>query len=575
MHNIPLNLIIMFFLVLTLPFISPAAQKARSDAAGGATTFSTIISRANDVDMNIFAVHQTSDGGYISTTSGGDGAIITKTNSGGKKSWERVFGFISTGENIHPFGVSDIQQTSDGGYLFTGSDKYRLWLGRLKADGTTVWEKQLDGDVRSNSMVQNGDGTFLIAFGIWNKGNLFLAKYDANGNTIWKRQLFDNAGTIVSRGHQTIDKLGSTLRMVRYDGGLLIAYNTMDIRTSDHSGFRIVKLDGQGNTLWSKDVGDQIEKGIMPMLHSLTVTSDGGFVLYGNIYSRFLNPKAFVSKYERDGRHQWDSTIIGPIYDGGIVERTAGGFAVCGTYDVSSDSSYIMFNTMDKDGKIVATHLFGITDTTQHGCRSFEATRDGGFIIGGKYGGNTIGRVGGWLLKVDAEGNNPSEPRRDGKKLAGTVNRFDGTTANSILGQRYLATCDKKGAFRGTSNGGSFADFNIDSFEAKRHYRLTKVMGNALWEPGETAIPYQIDRIVAATFSKITDKNIILKGTLKRGPCLADKPLICKGSDENQNIIIKPGKYLVTFPERRCDGKTGNIYQREIFIIGLPVEEGK
>ena len=562
MHNI--SSIILILSIISLPCVSSAAQKSKQipSVASKASTFSAIISRPETIDLKTVAAHQTSDGGYITATSDGDGVIISKTNSSGKKNWERVFGFISSGANIHPFYIADIQQTSDGGFLFTGANKYRGWMMRLKADGATVWEKLFDDYYNSNSMLQNVDGTFLIAVRIENY--ILLTKFDATGSTIWKRQ-FSDAYSGVNR----------SLGIVRYDGGFLMAYNKA---TPKHSGIRIVKLDVEGNTLWSKDMGDRIEKGIMPMLRSLTTTSDGGFALYGHIESgRFITGglMPFIARYDRDGKNQWDSIISTDIRDGDIVERAAGGFAICGTFWVTRYSSAIMFSTMDKDGKVAATRLFGVKDITTHECSSLEVTPDGGFILGGRYvltKGNTIGRSGGWLLKLDADGNNLSEHQLDFKKLPNTVSRYDGSKNDTMLGKSYTTNCDRQGAFHGTSNRGPSPDFNRDGFKVIRPYRLASVTETALWEPGEMELSYQIDWVVETT-GRAPERRNIFKGTLKRGPCLVEKPLICEGNDENQNILIKPGTYWITLPERRCDGKTGNMYQRKIFVMGLPLEE--
>jgi hypothetical protein len=154
----------------------------------------------------ITAVTQTSDGGYAMAGSLGNASPIQsfkvmKVDSQGNVLW-------LSGDNSTPLGITfgfsgsakDIFQTSDGGYVTTGTAGHHglggspIEVYRLNPEGDHVWDKTYfgEGDFYSTSVSDSlalSDGYLLVgntgAQGGQSNGYVF--KIDLKGNALWNR----------------------------------------------------------------------------------------------------------------------------------------------------------------------------------------------------------------------------------------------------------------------------------------------------------------------------------------------------------------------------------------------------
>jgi hypothetical protein len=178
------------------------------------------------------SVQQTTDGGFIvtgvkdETTVGQDRSYVwlIKTDTNGDTLWTRTF----IGNQIAQ-GYS-VQQTSDGGYIIAGVTNAiwshpfsfgNAWLIKTDANGDTLWTNTFGdslGGQRGYSVQQTSDGGYIFT-GFTNSTDidLWLIKTDANGDTLWTKTFGDSLSDFGYSVQQTSD------------GGYIIAGETSSI----------------------------------------------------------------------------------------------------------------------------------------------------------------------------------------------------------------------------------------------------------------------------------------------------------------------------------------------------------
>lgn len=232
-------------------------------------------------DDEAYAVLQTTDYGYVaagvtsSFSSGGRDVFLVKTNDSGNFMWQKNLGGLSSD------GAWDIQHTSDGAFVIAGWTFSQgpcflgnAWLVKTDALGNEQWNKVFGGTdaERAYSVQQTSDGGYIFTgyTGSFGAGlyDMLLIKTDNLGNQQWMKTL---GGSGRDYGHSVQQTM---------DGGFIVTGYTLSFGAGGDDVY-LVKTDPDGNLQWFKTYGGSSSD----VGYSVFETIDGGYVITGHTLS--------------------------------------------------------------------------------------------------------------------------------------------------------------------------------------------------------------------------------------------------------------------------------------------------
>ena len=311
------------------------------------------------------SIDVTADKGYIIT--GYQllyGAFLLKTDAAGTETWSMMYNGVNTAYSV--------QQTSDGGYIVTGSSQYGLMLLKVDVIAMKVFLKDREYDEPSGtgySVKQTSDGGYIVAgVSISDEKDVLLLKTDGNGEMEWKKTF----------GQTSFPDEGFCVDQTK-DGGYIIAGRTTSYGAVN-SDVCLIKTDAQGNEQWYKTYGGtNADYG-----KSVEQTSDGGYIIAGWTAS-FGNGggDVYLIKTDGNGNEVWSWTFGGTLEDRGesVQQTQDGGYVVAGftSLDTFTTNAYLI--KTDKDGRFVWEKNFGGLSNTE--AQSVKQTESGGYVLAG------------------------------------------------------------------------------------------------------------------------------------------------------------------------------------------------
>jgi hypothetical protein len=357
-------------------------------------TFESII---ND---RAYYVEQTADGGYIFTGStvvtppGYTELLLAKTDGNGEESWHNNFPIDMT--NLYG---TVVHQTTDGGYIIVGSvGGSWLWdvlVIKADANGDLVWQKSFgksDGPDHGSDILETSDGGYIVLGDTSSYGqgsaDLWLIKLAADGTEQWNKTI----------GGATFDEPKSFTKAV--DGGYVIVGSTDAV---DGMGdVWVVKTNEVGEASWQKTFGnaDLAENGVCVK----AVTN--GYIILGNLYDMNWTESLWLLLLDTQGTLQWDQQILGngTLHGTSISPTTDGGYFITGSlYDMVNYVSDVYLLKLNHQGVSQWVKTIDISNGLSDEANWGIQARDGGYVAVGSTGdlNNWTGDT--FILKIEAE----------------------------------------------------------------------------------------------------------------------------------------------------------------------------
>jgi predicted secreted protein len=314
--------------------------------------------------------------------------------------WLKTFGGCN-----NDYGMA-VLQTSDGGYIITGSTNSfgaggsDYWLIKTDAAGDTLWTKTFgkDGDDYGKAARQTSDGGYIItgttnSFGA-GSADCRLIKTDASGNIIWTKTFGGNS-----------NDEGNSVRQTSDDGYIITGYTKS--YGAGGADYWLIKTDTSGDTLWTKTFGE----GSDDYSRAVLQTSDGGYIIAG--YTNSFGADFYdtwLIKTDAAGDTLWTKIFggNGSSYEEcySVQQTTDGGYIIAGkTWSLSNGASNadVSLIKTDSSGNIIWAKTFGGNLFEKGSC--VQQTSDGGYIVTGYTESYGAGIQDVWLIKTDASGN--------------------------------------------------------------------------------------------------------------------------------------------------------------------------
>ncbi|MDD3705656.1 MAG: S-layer homology domain-containing protein [Clostridiaceae bacterium] len=240
--------------------------------------------------------------------------------------WQKAFGGSDNTE------ISEVIQTSDGGYLAIGTTnspdgdittKQRvkepgsgfredddLLVVKFDASGNPVWHKTLGGSARDMGYAvrQHSDGTFILAGMTFSKNGDVVSNQNnpSSDLAVWMVKISDKGDILWEKVLQDVDtEARKVISLHIIDEGYLLGIE------GAKNGFRntyAVRLDFQGDIRWQKRLPGYY-------LHDVAQLNNGDFISAGD----------FVAQFSQEGDILWqepsvqDNQSIYGTADGGFV----------------------------------------------------------------------------------------------------------------------------------------------------------------------------------------------------------------------------------------------------------------
>jgi len=342
--------------------------------------------------------------------------------------------------------------TSDNNLIISGNANYdHYWsLIKITKTGEELWRSDFPSGDRWNNgcALTEAEGGFLFACGITHRNDhisgvdILLVKTKPNGDTLWSK----------TYGKSDYDYGQSIIETS--DGNLLIAGGTGGNDSIPPGDLYLMKLNYDGDTIWTKTYADQSQQGARHLLE----TQNGEYLITGTSQDNDNPNELYLLKVDTNGTKVWDRKIGSPTgkYGHSTIELSNDDLVICGYHSGGTEgNSQVLVVKTDNLGNTIWEQEYGVSNTSEIG-NSIKLNLDGSYTITG----SSIDKTG-WelediiLLKIDQTGNQVwfkkfGEPETDrGRNLIKDTNDDNLITGDfGWSGPIFLTRTDKDGNFK-------------------------------------------------------------------------------------------------------------------------------
>ncbi len=265
----------------------------------------------------------------------------------------------------------------------------------------------------------SGDGDVSFHFGAISSPNLWIIKIDSIGSKILEKSFGGSSGEKGLKIFQLADGsfiLTGTAGSV--DGDVIGNHPRLGNPASGTDDYWILKIDSSLNIQWQRCLGGSD----FDYLKDAIVTSDGGYLLFGDIWSNDGDISGFhggddywVVKLDSVGNILWQKCLGSGAYDDGIscIELPDSNYLLAGgsqTYFAGyHGGTDIGIVKLSKTGTILSQKSYGGSNIDVP--RKIISTLNGGFYVVGITNSNDgdvtnfMGYYDIWIFKADSNGN--------------------------------------------------------------------------------------------------------------------------------------------------------------------------
>ena len=343
----------------------------------------------------INSVAPTSDGGYIAGGYFHSGSIELANgdkliNSGGKGQ----YGLLNANSMIIKYGADNeiewsktisstyanyiyaVTECNDGGIVAGGmfyksidlgnniklessSDSYNDgMIVKYSASGECEWAKKTGSDNGIFAVTKCNDGEIIAG------GNGILTKYNNSGECEWTKTIGNRSYERIGSVTETSD--GEIIAVGKFESSSIDLGNGVSLSNTGESDGMIIKYNAEGECEWAKAIGGSRDDQITLVAE----TSDGGIIAGGYFRSDSVDLEnglslsnkgdqdVMIIKYSSSGECEWAKGIGGTSSDyiEAVAETSDGGIIVGGYFGSDSidlGNGAILNNTGSSDGMII------------------------------------------------------------------------------------------------------------------------------------------------------------------------------------------------------------------------------